>query len=218
MGGPSRDELEAENARLGARVRELEDTIDSQAAVLAANEERFKKLEEIIEKLRRGGKRQAAPFSKGDPVLDPKKPGRKPGAAHGRHAHRPTPEAVDRELVAPLPSCCPDCGGDVEFERWAEQFLTELPDARPTVTRFKVGIGHCGACRRRVKGRHPEQTSDALGAAAVGLGPRARAMAHWLHYVLGLSFAKTAKVLGELGVGVTPAALVLAAQSTGRAL
>ena len=36
-------------------------------------------------------KRQAAPFSKGPPKRQPKKPGRKRGAAHGRHGHRPPP-------------------------------------------------------------------------------------------------------------------------------
>ena len=46
---------------------------------------------------KRQSKRQAAPFSKGPPKDQPKKPGRKRGAAHGRHGHRlvPAPEQVD---------------------------------------------------------------------------------------------------------------------------
>ncbi|MBI2219438.1 MAG: PLP-dependent transferase [Candidatus Rokubacteria bacterium] len=47
--------------------------------------------------------------------------------------------------------------------------LTELPAVRPHVTRF--AIGRCRPCRRRVQGRHPRQTSDALGAAASQLAP-----------------------------------------------
>ncbi|MHB8435480.1 MAG: hypothetical protein ACYDC0_06325 [Acidimicrobiales bacterium] len=122
---------------------------------------------------------------------------------------------VDRELVAPLPSCCPDCGGEICFEREAEQFQTELPERRPTVTRFTVGVGHCTSCKRRVQGRHPEQTSDALGAAASQVGPNAMSLATRLHYVMGLSFKKSAAVLGHLGVPVTAGALSSSAQSTG---
>jgi transposase len=211
VGKPAREELEAENARLAGRVRDLE-------AGLAERDDRLRKLEELVERLQRRGKRQAAPFSKGNPVLKPQTPGRKSGGAHGRHGHRAVPARVDRELDAPLPGCCPDCGGGVVFDRWAEQFQTELPDPVPVVTRFRVGVGHCAGCRRRVQGRHPEQTSDALGAAAAQLGPHARALGHWLHYVLGLSFGKTSTLLGRLGVPVTAGALSSGAQSTGLAL
>jgi len=44
-----------------------------------ALEERISELEAALEESRRGGKRQAAPFSKGAPKADPKKPGRKKG-------------------------------------------------------------------------------------------------------------------------------------------
>ncbi len=175
-------------------------------------------LEVLVEEVRRGGKRQAAPFRKGEPKAEPKKPGRRSGENHGRHGHRMAAVTPDRELVAPLPECCPHCGGQVEHERWAERDETELPEARPVVTRFRVGVGRCRSCRRRVQGRHPEQTSDALGAAGASLGPRAKALGHFLHYVLGLSFAKSARLLGTLGVPVTAGALCSGAQSTSLAL
>lgn len=54
-------------------------------------------------------------------------------------------------------------------------------------------------CRRRVQPRHPEQTSDALGAAGVQVGPRAVALAAWLSKGLGLPSAKVARVLDYLG-------------------
>jgi transposase len=66
-----------------------------------------------------------------------------------------------------------------------------------------VHIGRCQVCHRRVQPRHPEQTSDALGAAAVQLGPRAVALAAWLSKGLGLSAGKVARLLGQLGVAVT---------------
>jgi transposase len=123
--------------------------------------------------------------------------------------------AIDRELHAPLPACCPGCGGGVVHEGDEEQFHTELPSARPVITRFRIGVGHCTRCDRRVQGRHPEQTSDALGAAANQVGPNATSLAIWLHYALGLSFAKTASLLGHLGVPVTAGAICSASQSAG---
>jgi transposase len=176
-------------------------------------------LEKLLEDSRRSGKRQAAPFSKGEPSAEPKRPGRKTGKAHGRHGHRMAPAGpVDRELAAPLPSCCPECGGEIEHLRDAEQFQTELRETKPVVTRFVVGIGRCKVCKRRIQGRHVEQTSTALGAAGAQVGPFAHSFAQWLHYGLGLSFAKSAQVLWRLGVPVTAGALSSGAQSTGTAL
>ena len=53
------------------------------------------KLKEDLEAARRAVYRQAAPFSRGTRVVAPKRPGRKAGAAYGRHAHRSTPSQVD---------------------------------------------------------------------------------------------------------------------------
>ena len=53
------------------------------------------------------------------------------------------------------------------------QYQEDLPVVQPIVRRFNVEIGCCVACRHRVQGRHPLQTSDALGAAGVQLGPGA---------------------------------------------
>ncbi len=86
---------------------------------------------------------------------------------------------------------------------------------QPVVTRFRVGVGRCRGCRRRVQGRHPEQVSDALGAAASQVGPRAMAWAAWLHYGLGLSFGKCSALLARLGVNVTAGAIASSCASTG---
>lgn len=227
MGIPTRDpspgadagsiaELTAAVVRLEARISELSDVLAARDEALAVRDARIAELEKLLEDNRRSGKRQAAPFSKGDPTEEPARPGRRSGKNHGRHGHRAAPVSpVDRELAAPLPACCPDCGGEVVHVRDAEQFLCELPDARPVVTRFTVGVGRCRSCKKRVQGRHPEQTSDALGAAASQIGPHARSLATWLHYALGLSFKKTSAVLSHLGVPVTAGALCSGAQATG---
>lgn len=201
-------ELEAKLAQLEALVTDL-------GGQIAARDARIAELEKMLDESRRSGKRQAAPFSKGDPVDEPARPGRKRGKAHGRHNHRraPTVEA-DRVLDALLAGCCPDCGGTLEVQRVEDQWQVELPEMRPTVTRFRVHVGRCGDCGRRVQGRHPEQTSDALGAAGSQVGPQAKAWAAWLHYGLGLSFAKCSTLLGRLGIDVTAGALCSAAQST----
>jgi hypothetical protein len=41
---------------------------------------------------------------------------------------------------------------------------------------FQIAIGRCQHCGRRLQGRHPRQTSDALGAAAHQIGPQALAL------------------------------------------
>lgn len=207
--------LEATVARLEATVARQREEIVRKDGFIVYQQERIDKLEAALEDSHRRSKRQAAPFSKGDLKPEPKTPGRKRGDAHGRHGHRRAPVGPpDRELTAPLPGCCPDCGGVIVHERDAEQWQVEIPDMRPTVTRITVEVGRCKGCRRRVQGHHPEQTSDALGAAGSGLGPRLKAWAMWLHYGMGLSFARSAKVISYLGVEVTAGAIC---QSAARA-
>lgn len=200
--------LLARLAAMEARVASLEAEVARKDSFIVYQQERIDKLETALEESRRRSKRQAAPFSKGDPEPEPKTPGRKRGDAHGRHGHRRVPTGPpDRELAAPLPGCCPDCGGLVVHERDDHQWQVDVPEVRPTVTRFTVGVGRCSGCKRRLQGQHPEQTSQALGAAASGLGPHLKAWAMWLHYGMGLSFARTAKVLSYLGVKVTAGAI-----------
>ena len=51
---------------------------------------------------------------------------------------------------------------------------------------FRILRGNLERCRRRVQGRHPRQTSNALGSAASQLGPRALALTTHLNKGLGL--------------------------------
>lgn len=208
---PSYAELVGLVAELRAEVAELREAV-------AVRDQRIVELEKSLDEARRAGKRQAAPFAKGEPKDEPARPGRRSGKRHGRHGHRMAPGRADRELTAPLPDACPHCGGEVEHLRDAEQWQLELPDPRPVTTRFVIGVGRCRGCGSRVQGRHPEQASDALGAAGSQLGPTAKAFAAWLHYGLGLSFAKCAQVLHRFGVPVTAGALCSGAQRTGAAL
>jgi transposase len=168
------------------------------------------RLKAELEQSRRAGKRQAAPFSKGPPRPDPKRPGRKPGHPPS-HRPPPLPEQVDRTVEVPLPEGCPECHAPLDGAPTTvhDQYQIDLPEPRPVVTRFRVPVARCPACFRRIQGRHPEQTSDALGAAAVQYGPRLIGFAADLKHRLGVSYRKCSSVLLTLtGLVVASAALV----------
>jgi len=189
------EEMVAENLRL----RKL---VELQADRIAA-------LEKVIEEVRRGGKRQSAPFSKGDPKTNPKKSGRKPGEGYGTHARRAVPEREPDEVIpVPLPDACPHCG-DCELIglKTMSQWVEDLPDIATILTRFDVTVGCCAGCGRRVQGRDAEQTSDALGAAASQVGPRALSLAAWLHKSCGMPLAKICALFGHFDLKVTPGGL-----------
>src|SRR5258708_39916662 len=61
--------------------------------------------------------------------------------------------------------------------------------------RFDIAVG-CGRnCSGRVQGRHPLQTSDAVGVGGVQVGPEALTLAAILNKQMGLSLGHTRQVL-----------------------
>jgi transposase len=179
-------------------------------------EKRIERLERInadlrkrLEEAERAAKRQAAPFSKGEPKKKPKKPGRKPGAAYGERHSRARPAKIDRVLDALIrESCCPDCGGELGNRRIEEQFVTDIPRVESITTQLNVHCANCLECGRRVQGRHPEQTSDALGAASNQIGPHAIALAIDLNKTAGVSDEKVSRFFGEtFGLSVSRSGL-----------
>jgi transposase len=123
----------------------------------------------------------------------------------------------DEELDALFEPRC-ECGGEIEHQRTEYQYQDELPEPRPVRRRFVVHIGKCRCCGRRHQGRHPFQTSDALGAAGCMLGPRAVALVTELNKELGLSPQKTAKALERFGIRVSAGGVVRAIARQARAL
>jgi transposase len=171
---------------------------------LQAEIERLRKqLEEALRSL----KRQAAPFSKGRPKGKPKRPGRKGGSDYGQRAFRRTPDRIDEKIAVPLPNECPDCGGRVMHDDTRAQYQEDI--VRQTIVRcFDVEIGHCTGCGGHVQGRHPLQTSDALGAAQVQVGPQSLTLAAHLIKQMGMSHERAARVLQwGYGLGVSRSAL-----------
>jgi len=206
-------DLEEQNRRLQRENERLQERLEAERERLQQEIERLKR---ELELARRASKRQAAPFSRGEPKADPKRPGRKAGSHYGRHGYRRIPSQVDETIVVPLPKTCPGCGGACNHEDWAEQYQTEI--VRQTrVTRFRVEVGRCQQCGGRVQGRDRRQTSKALGAAASQLGPEAVSLATVLNKQLGLPFGKTAAVLEQgFGLKVTRGALSQALARMGR--
>lgn len=196
--------LQREKAALAAQVRRLEADNAAKARRIERLQKEVARLQAALAASQRAGKRQAAPFSKGPPRAHPRPPGRKPGAAYGKKGHRRPPPRIDEHYYVRLPGRCPHCHGDNIRRRSIQlQFQVEIP-VRPIYRQFTISIGECLGCGARIQGRHPLQTSDALGAAAVQLGARLQAAIAWLNKTAGLSHGKIVATLRHLfGVELT---------------
>jgi transposase len=185
------------------RIAELEAKLAHAEATIQALRDETRQLHEQIEALQRAGKRQAVPFARREHVAEPKRPGRKAGQGRFSHRPKPTPEQVRETQEEPLPSC-PECGESLRDRKTHEQFVVDLPVVQPVITRYITHSGYCSTCHKRVRSRHPEQTSEATGAAGVIVGPRAKALAADLKHRLGASYEKVCETLNDaFGLRVT---------------
>lgn len=169
-------------------------------------------LRQQLDEIQRQGKRQAHPFRRdadppnpadkpaaGDPTAtDESAPApandrkKKPGRRKGHKADLrplPTPDQIERVVDVPI-THCPMCNVFLDEQDQVVQYQTDLPDIKPIVTRFNIETGTCPCCRQRWQGRHPDQTSDAVGAAGNTLGPNVLSMAAELKHRLGVSYDK----------------------------
>jgi transposase len=194
------------------RIAELEVELVRDRANLQRLQINVQRLEKLVERLqtenealKREGKRQAAPFARRKLVEHPKRPGRKAGQGKFSRREPPTHRQVDRTKKAKLHGC-PDCGGRLRDIYQHEQYVTDIPETIPLVTtRYVTYSGYCANCHKRVRSRHPEQTSQATGAAGVLVGPRAKALAADLKHRLGGSYAKVSETLNDaFGMQVSP--------------
>ena len=96
-----------------------------------------------VETLKRSGKRQAAPFSKGTRVKGPKTPGRKPGQGMFKRREAPTPESLSEPPIGvPVAeTACPKCGDGmaqinglltIRRESWGRSSHNVSPGVRTT--------------------------------------------------------------------------------------
>ncbi len=190
-----------------SRCKELE----KQVAELALE---VKRLAKKLESKTRDSKRSAAPQRVRPSRKKPPELHRKSGRPEGHEvASKPIPEEIDRVVeVSVIP--CPDCQCDLENVVIHSQYQSDLPPIVPIITEFRVPVGTCPCCMKRVQATHPEQTSQALGAANHTLGPNAVAVASELKYSLGMPFRKISRFFqSTFGLPFSPGGIVRANQS-----
>src|SRR6266478_4023670 len=196
------EQLRQENDQLRRRERQLEQRekqLEHEREQLRQEGERLRqeneKLKRQLEEAQRASKRQTAPFSRGTRKQNPKTPGRKSGSSYGQRHSKAIPQKVDEVIAVPPPAHC-ECGGPLEVERIEPQYQQEIV-RRTFWRRFDIPICRCQKCDKRVPGRDPRQTSDALGAAAVQLGPEGLALAVKMNKELGMPHADVSAVLRD---------------------
>jgi transposase len=200
-----------EIARLHQRREQLEKDCRRLERRLALVEKDNRRLRAELAETRRQQQRQAGPFRR----RKLKKRRNKAGRTKGHPANlRPTPppERIDRVVAVPC-RLCPDCHVELVDPDLVVQYQTDLPPIVPIVTQFNIESGWCPCCRRRVQGRHAEQTSNATGAAGNTLGPVLLTMAAELKHRLGVPYRKISDFLQTYcDFKVAPATFVRAEQ------
>ena len=179
------------------RIAELEQQLAQALEILQKVQRQLELLKVENEELRRAGKRQAAPFARRKLVEHPKRPGRKAGQGKFSRRAQPVCRQGYRTKKAKLHGC-PECGGRLRDIHQHEQYVTDIPKTIQLITtRYVTYSGYCADCHKRVHSRHPEQTSQATGAAGVMVGPRAKALAADAKHRLGCSYGKVSELLND---------------------
>ena len=207
----SNEELEREIERLRAQLEQAKAQLEQAKAQLERARNEIERLRQSLDAAVRAGKRQATPFSRGSRKKDPKPPGRKRGQGPFRRRGAPAQDTVvGPPIEVPVEvAVCPCCGGVLEHERVDEVSVTDVPERpKPEAKVYAVEVRKCRGCGLRVRGRHAAVAPDQHGATAHRVGPVAKAMAHALHYGLGVPVRKTPEVLRELtGITLTQGAI-----------
>jgi transposase len=178
---------------------------------IAELEDEIKHLRQQLGQSEREQNRQAHPFRREQGTAHPKKPGRRKGHKADLRPV-PDPKQIDRVIDVPLDKC-PMCDVYLYDQDQVVQYQTDLPPIVPIVTQFNIETGYCPCCRQYWQGRHPEQTSDAIGAAGNTLGPVVLTMAAEMKHRLGVSYRKICDFLWTYcHLKVCPAAFLRAEQ------
>ena len=180
------------------RVEQLEGLLEASRQLIA-------RLNERVEQLETEANRQAARFRV--PEAKRKRTKGRPGRKRGHKAsYRKPPPSVDEFAEVPLERC-PHCGGPVSEVHAIEQVIEDIPPVQVHRLHLVTYRGRCERCGS-VCSRHPQQVSDATGAAGTHLGRRALGLAAYLNKQLGLTMRKTTALLDEhFGLRISPGGL-----------
>ena len=198
------DHLQAELAKRNRDCQRLQDRV-------AQLEDEILRLRQKVEQLERDAHRQTGRFRRRQLKKRKRKSGRRKGHPP---ANRPTPppEHIDRVIDVPGRDC-PDCTLPLVDPGVVVQYQTDLPPIVPIVSQFNIETGYCPCCRQRRQGRHPEQISNALGAAGNTIGPVILTMAAELKHRLGVPYRKICDFFTTYcDLTICPATLVRAEQ------
>ncbi len=178
---------------------------------IAELENELQHLRQQLGQAEREQNRQAHPFRREHSAVHPKKPGRRKGHKADLRP-LPAPEQIDRVIDVPL-DACPMCQAPLYDQGQVVQYQTDLPPIVPIITQFTIATGYCSCCRQYWQGRHPDQTSDAIGVAGNTLGPVVLTMAAEMKHRLGVSYRKICDFLQTYcQLKVCPAAFIRAEQ------
>jgi transposase len=178
---------------------------------IAELENEIQHLRQQLGQSQREPNRQAHPFRREHSAVHPKKPGRRKGHKADLRP-LPAPQQIDRVIDVPL-DACPMCQAPLYDQGQVVQYQTDLPPIVPIITEFHLATGYCSCCRQYWQGRHPDQTSDAIGVAGNTLGPVVLTMAAEMKHRLGVSYRKICDFLQTYcQLKVCPAAFIRAEQ------
>jgi len=97
------EQVERENRLLRQQLQRALEENERLKREHARLRQEIERLRRQLEEALRAAKRQAAPFSRGQPKPNPKPPGRKAGPDYGRRHCRPLPRRVDERIQAHEP-------------------------------------------------------------------------------------------------------------------
>ena len=126
------------------RVAELETQLRQREALIEQLQQQLAELKQRLADLERAAQRQATPFARKRRKEKSKRPGRKAGQGHFTSRARPTADQVAETKEQAL-EACPTCGGPVTDVKDHEQFMVDIPEVQPSVTRY---VTHSGQCAR----------------------------------------------------------------------
>lgn len=177
-------------------ILDLREQIVKLTAIVQAQNERVKKLEDQVAKnSRNSGKPPSSDGLKKKPRSLREKGKRKTGGQEGHEGRTlKMVEVPDYEMLHAVTTCseCQANLEEVEVERIEKRQVFDIPEVHIEVTEHQGEVKCCPNCRVQVKARFPEGVER-----AVQYGPRIQAQATYLTNYQLLPLARTCELFGD---------------------